>query len=170
MFVKAMFAAAFAIGTIGFLLFLFAVCSYYLWRNGATCKIKFSDFKTWYSIAPDKWDIDSMENTVIKRGYFERADGQTLYRSGVYCYFGLLDYIRFAIWRRGRNIRNERLKKYQEKEQLLRSVQQDIDAVMERVHFDRNAAIEVLRRAAENPNPESPVEDFMKIWRGIKIH
>lgn len=114
--------------------------------------------------------IDSMGNTVIKRGHFERADGQTLYRSSVYCYFGLLDYIRFAIWRRGRNIHNERLKQYQEKEQLLRSVQQDIDTVIERVQRDREDAIEVLRRAAENPNPESPVEDFMKIWRGIKIH
>lgn len=160
-------AAALFVAVFVFLLFWL---SGWLERCGATCKIKFSDFKTWYSIAPDKWDIDSMGNTVIKRGHFERADGQTLYRSSVYCYFGLLDYLRFAIWRRGRNIRNERITKYQEKEQLLRSVQQDIDAVIERVQRDREDAIEVLRRAAENPNPESPVEDFMKIWRGIKIH
>ena len=160
-------AAALFVAVFVFVLFWL---SGWLERCGATCKIKFSDFKTWYSIAPDKWDIASMGNTVIKRGHFERADGQILYRSGVDCYFGLLDYLRFAIWRRGRNIRNERITKYQEKEQLLRSVQQDIDAVIERVQRDREDAIEVLRRAAENPNPESPVEDFMKIWRGIKIH
>lgn len=139
-------------------------------HTGATCKIKFSDFKKWYAIAPDQWAHNLKYNTVEKLGRYKNVGGKLTYCSGIMCYFGPIDYLRFAIWRRGRNIRNERITKYQEKEQLLRSVQQDIDAVIERVQRDREDAIEVLRRAAENPNPESPVEDFMKIWRGIKIH
>lgn len=149
---------------------LYVICSKYLCRNGATCKIKFSDFKTWYSIAPDKWNIGFEDNTVAKFGYLKGRNGSIKHISTVSCYFGLLDYIRFVIWKNRRQIRSERFKRYQEKEQLLRLVQQDIDTVMEQVQRDREDASEVLRRATENPNPESPVEDFMKIWRGIKIH
>jgi hypothetical protein len=142
----------------------------YFDRSGATCKIRFSDFKTWYPLAPDKWDINDMDNFVTKRGHFEQVDGNTKYISGVCCYFGLFDYMRYKVWRHKRKTNSERLNKYQEKESLLRSVQLDIDAAMEQVQRDREDAVEILRRVAENPDPESPVEDFMKIWRGIKIH
>lgn len=55
-------------------------------------------------------------------------------------------------------------------ERLLRSVQNDIDTVMAQVQKDREDVAATMKRVAENPNPPSPVEDFLKIWRGIKIH
>jgi hypothetical protein len=30
--------------------------------------------------------------------------------------------------------------------------------------------LDTLKRVAENPNPPSPVEDFLKVWRNIKVH
>ena len=86
------------------------------------------------------------------------------------CYFGPIDYLRFAHWKRRRKNRAKHYERYREKERLLCSVQNDIDTVMAQVQKDREDVLDTLKRVAENPNPPSPVEDFLKIWRGIKIH
>mgnify|MGYP000038879688 FL=1 len=139
-------------------------------HTGATCKIKFSDFKKWYAVAPDQWDHNWKYNTVGKLGRYKNIGGKLTYCSGIMCYFGPIDYLRFAHWKRQRKDRARHYERYREQERLLLSVQNDIDTVIAQVQKDREDVMNTMKRVAESPNPPSPVEDFLKIWRGIKIH
>lgn len=139
-------------------------------HSGSTCKIKFSDFKQWYAIAPDQWDYDWTYNTVEKKSHYEYIGGKTVCHHNIMCYFGAIDYLRFKHWKRKRKSQAKHYERYREQERLLRSVQNDIDTVMAKVQKDREDVMGIMKRVAENPNPPSPVEDFLKIWRGIKIH
>ena len=134
----------------------------YICSPGASCKIKFSDFLKWYAVDPRAWEIDAENNYVCKR------DFKTCHDIG--CRFGYIDFIRYHHWARRQRRHQVRCATYRSTEALLRSVQADIDRVREQSQRELSEAESVTRRVMENPHPESPVEDFLKIWRNIKIH
>lgn len=136
-------------------------------RNSDHLKIKFSDFRNWYAIAPTKWYVSyGGMNYVCKESW---SDARA-YHGSVSCYFGPIDYLRFVVWSWERHSYEAQQNTSQATERLLLSVQNDIDTVMAKVQKDREDVAATMKRVAENPNPPSPVEDFLKIWRGIKIH
>ena len=135
-------------------------------RNSDHLKIKFSDFRNWYAIAPTKWYVADVMNYVRKEGWYDTR----AYHGSVSCYFGPIDYLRFVVWRWERRFYKAQQNTSQATEKLLLSVQNDIDAVMAQVQKDREDVMGIMKRVAENPNPPSPVEDFLKIWRNIKVH
>ena len=156
-------AAALFVAVFVFLLFWL---SGLLERCGATCKIKFSDFQQWYAIAPRSWRVPDVGCNYVGK-YLDES--QNMWNC-VDCYFGFIDYLRFSAWNHKRLKQSAKRSRYRETEQLLKSVQGDIDTVMAKVQKDREDVTATMKRVAENPNPPSPVEDFLKIWRGIKIH
>ena len=135
-------------------------------RDSDHLKIKFSDFRNWYAIAPTKWHVSDVNNYVRKESWHDEKE----YHGSIGCYFGPIDYLRFAIWRCEKDAYKAQQDSCKQAEKLLRSVQFDIDTAMSKVQKDREDVLGTLKRVAENPEPPSPVEDFLKIWRSIKIH
>lgn len=135
-------------------------------RDSDHLKIKFSDFRNWYAIAPKTWYVSDGINYVRKESWHDEKE----YHGPIGCYFGPIDYLRFVIWRCEKRSDEVRQDTCRAAEKLLRSVQFDIDTAMSKVQKDREDVLGTLKRVAENPEPPSPVEDFLKIWRGIKIH
>lgn len=134
----------------------------YTCSSGTVCKIKFSDFLKWYAVDPNMWVVDTENNYVCKR------DVKTYHDIG--CRFGYIDFIRYHHWARRQRRHQARCDAYHSTEALLRSVQADIDRVREQSQRELSEAESVTRRVMENPHPDSPVEDFLKVWRNIKIH
>lgn len=134
----------------------------YICHAGISCKIKFSDFLKWYAVDPNMWEIDTENNCVSK------LDGKA--RHDICCRFGYFDFIRYHHWARKQMRYRARRSELKTLEELLTSVQSDIDRVREKSQYELGEAESVTRRVMENPHPESPVEDFLKVWRNIKIH
>ena len=129
---------------------------------GASCKIKFADFLKWYAIDQESWEYYAKANYVCHK------DRETRHMIG--CRFGYFDFIRYQKWVRQKIRQRKRRAECSSMEVLLRSVQNDIDRLREESRRELSEAEAVTRRVMENPTPESPVEDFLKVWRNIKIH
>lgn len=161
-----MFVVLFAAMIVGAIIFVVCWLAGWSSRNSDHLKIKFSDFRNWYAIAPTKWYASDVNNYVRKESWHDEKE----YHGSIGCYFGPIDYLRFVIWRYEQRSRKTRQETCEQTEGLLHSVQSDIDSVMQKVQSDREDVLQTMKHVAENPNPPSPVEDFLKIWRSIKIH
>lgn len=88
-------------------------------------QIKFSDFKKWYSIAPDSWVCFEY---YVNKNYCSP------------CYFSFFDCLRYRRWRKRRNKRRQEEVANRKLKEILESVQDDIEDFKERIDRENKKA------------------------------
>lgn len=91
-------------------------CIFYSpWKTGCCGKLKFKQFKQFYAIAPQKWEL---------------SDGYVCYYNGSigsYIYFSQIDSIKYYFWKKSISKKKENNENNKVFMKTLESIQKDID-------------------------------------------
>lgn len=88
---------------------------YSTWKTGCCGKLKFKQFKQFYTIAPEKWEL---------------SDGYVRYYNDLihsYIYFSQIDSIKYYFWKKSINKRTENNENNKVFMKTLEMIQKDID-------------------------------------------
>lgn len=129
------------------LLFVYFVDGYYTHES----KIKFTQFKNFYSVNPDRWRLQSSDVACL-----------TGTITTVELRFGFIDYYRYKLWRRGIIKNKAKQRKVKEMDEVITAVKRDIAASEAKAKRMQEEFLNTLKYTYKNI-PEDNLMDLMKL-------
>ena len=85
-------------------------------------KMKFKSFVSFYQIAPEKWELN--DDFVA---YYKSADDRYAWKKDYRFTFGFCDMIRYTLWRRSLDKRQEEHDLYEDYRKAIESIKKDVE-------------------------------------------
>lgn len=128
------------------LLFVYFVDGYIDYTNES--KIKFTQFKNFYSVNPDRWRLQSSDVACLV-GTITKVELR----------FGFIDYYRYKLWRKGIIKNKAKQRKAKEMDEVITAVKRDIAASEAKAKQMQEEFLNTLKYTYDN----IPDDDLMNL-------
>lgn len=110
-----------------------------------TPKLKFSSFKKFYALNPDRWDLN--DDYVACKCYKDSSWTRT---TKDYFHFGIIDFYRYKLWNKRRDKEHEKKSQAQSVARMIAAVKQDIATAENTAQKQYETATDMIWKVCNN--------------------